>query len=191
VSAAVSISPAQRRGLAIAFTLVPVALMLLAVMPAVANYLDHRDRMAVLARQLVSYRAAIDGAPVERAAVARLRGSRALNDLVVPGANAAQAAATLQSRISELAASAGANVVQSSSQVLAADGALVELSTRLVLEADITQASRLLYALETARPLLVVRRCVIRDADGEFQNAAAGPNRLQVELDISGYMRPL
>ena len=134
MSAEIALTPSQKRAFAIALLLVPVALVLLIAAPVFSGYQDHRDHMAVLARNYLSYQAAIADAPAERAAIARFRESRTLNDLVLPSQQASLAVAQLQSTISQIAAAAGARVIQSASQIQAPDGALIELSAHITLE---------------------------------------------------------
>jgi hypothetical protein len=185
-----TLSPRQNRIVAIALALIPVALILFLAAPALSGYWEHRDRIDALQRQMLTYQVVIASMPRDRAALAEFRRSPELNDLVLPHQQATAGMAELQNRIGEIASAANARVMQSTSEVRASDGALIELSTRIVVEGDIAAVSLLLHELEKARPLLIVRRFTIRDPDGEDASATStGPNVLQAELDVSGFMR--
>lgn len=185
-------SRAFRRTIAIALLLVPLALVLVIAAPAIASYQDHRAHVAILARDLAAYRTAIAAMPAERVALTRLQQSPALNEVVLAAPQASDAAAQLQEKLTQVTAGAGARVIDSSTQVMAADGGLTELGMHIVFDADIATATRVLHELEASRPLLIIRRCIIRDVEGETHTPGVppGPNLLQTELDISAFMRP-
>lgn len=186
-------SPAFRRTAAIALLLIPLALVLMLAAPAVANYRDHRDRMAVLMRDVAAYKAAIAAMPAECAALIRLRESPTLSQIVIAAPQASDAAAQFQEKLAQIASASGARILESGTQVKAAGGGLTELGTHIVFEGDIAAVTRMLHELEAAQPLLIIRRSVIRDPDGETADPAArpaGPNLLHAEFDISAFMRP-
>ena len=73
----------------------------------------------------------------------------------------------------------------------ALDGALVKIAVQMTVEADVKGLVNALHRIDKARPLLTVEKLVIRDPDGDWAltTPLAQPNRLQVEIVVSAYMR--
>ena len=151
--------PTGRRGQVLALSLLLVALAgvyLLVVSPLLGLY---AERAAVLENRrmlLPRLQAAADELPILRARVEQLRVAAGTRKITLEGASDPIAAATLQSRIEELAASVGATI--GSTESLPAEGrsGYRRIGLRYVLSGSYETLIKLLAKLETATPPLVI-----------------------------------
>ena len=119
----------------------------------------YSQREATLAdRRMLAPRlsAAAAELPELRARLAELQAAATTRDIVIDGASNAIAAANLQSRIEELAKSAGVTI--SSTEGLAGEnrGAYRRVGLRLAISGEYEAIIKLLAAIETAAPPLVL-----------------------------------
>ena len=151
--------PTGRRGQVLALSLLLVALAgvyLLVVSPLLGLYVE---RGAVLENRrmlLPRLQAAVDELPILRARVEQLRVAAGTRKITLEGASDPIAAATLQSRIEELAASVGATI--GSTESLPAEGrsGYRRIGLRYVLSGSYETLIKFLAKLEAATPPLVI-----------------------------------
>jgi general secretion pathway protein M len=180
--------PTGRRGQLLALSLLFVALggvYLVVVSPLLGLY---TERAAVLEnRRMVvpRLRAAADELPTLRARVEQLRAAAGTRKITLEGASDAIAAATLQSRIEELATSAGATIGSTESLPAEARSGYRRIGLRYVLSGSYETLVKFLAKLESATPPLVIDNLHIH---GVLRRpgtpAAAG---LDAGLDVYAY----
>jgi general secretion pathway protein M len=180
--------PTGRRGQLLALSLLFVALggvYFVAVSPLLELY---AERAAVLEnrRMLVPrLRAAADELPALRARVEQLRAAAGTRKITWDGASDAIAAATLQSRIEELATSAGATIGSTESLPAETRPGYRRIGLRYVLSGSYETLVKFLAKLESATPPLVIDNLHIH---GVLRRpgtpAAAG---LDAGLDVYAY----
>ena len=180
--------PTGRRGQLLALSLLFVALggvYLVVVSPLLGLY---AERAAVLEnrRMLVPrLRAAADELPTLRARAEQLRAAAGTRKITLEGASDAIAAATLQSRIEELATSAGATIGSTESLPAEARSGYRRIGLRYVLSGSYETLVKFLAKLESATPPLVIDNLHIH---GVLRRpgtpAAAG---LDAGLDVYAY----
>ncbi len=158
---------------------------LLVVSPLLGLY---AERAAVLEnrRMLVPrLRAAADKLPALRARVEQLRTAAGTRKITLEGASDAIAAATLQSRIEELASSAGATIGSTESLPAEARSGYRRIGLRYVLSGSYETLVKFLTKLKSANPPLVIDNLHIH---GVLRRpgtpAAAG---LDAGLDVYAY----
>lgn len=189
MSLEITLNAGQRRAAAIILATIPLVLMVLALLPTLSAYMAYRDNVAVLSRSVITYEAAIVQEHGDRAALARLKMGFPLDNVLFAAGQPSLAADALQSRVIQIAVSAHAKVLQSSARIERRQGSLMPVAASVSLEGDIAALTRVLVAIEDAKPLIFVRRCIIRDPDGEQDSADAnGPNLLRLELDVAGFV---
>ena len=151
--------PTGRRGRLLALSLLFVALggvYFLVVSPLLGFY---GERAAVLENRrilLPRLRAAADELPALRARVDQLRAAAGTRKITLEGASDAIAAATLQSRIEELATSAGATIGSTESLPAEARSGYRRIGLRYVLSGSYETLVKFLAKLEAATPPLVI-----------------------------------
>ncbi len=129
---------------------------LLVVAPLIDLY---AGRAAVLENRrmlLPRLRAAADDLPALRTRVEQLRAAAGTRKITLDGASDALAAATLQSRIEELAASVGATIGSTESLPAEARSGYRRIGLRYVLSGPYETLVKFLAKLEAATPPLVI-----------------------------------
>ena len=180
--------PTGPRGQLLALSLLFVALggvYFLVVSPLLGGY---AERAAVLENRrmlLPRLRAAADELPALRAQVEQLRAAAGTRKITLEGASDAIAAATLQSRIEELASSAGATIGSTESLPAEARSGYRRIGLRYVLSGSYETLVKFLARLESATPPVVIDNLHIH---GVLRRpgtpAAAG---LDAGLDVYAY----
>ena len=180
--------PTGRRGQLLALSLLFVVLggvYFVAVSPLLGLY---AERAAVLdnRRMLVPrLRAAADELPALRARVEQLRAAAGTRKITLDGASDAVAAATLQSRIEELATSAGATIGSTESLPAEARPGYRRIGLRYVLSGSYETLVKFLAKLESATPPLVIDNLHIHGVLRRPGTPAAGG--LDAGLDVYAY----
>jgi general secretion pathway protein M len=132
------------------------AVYFVVVAPLLGIYAERRalveDRQMLLPR----LHAAADELPVLQARVEQLRASAGTRKITLEGASDAIAAANLQSRIEELAASVGATIGSTESLPAEARSGYRRIGLRYVLSGSYETLVKFLAKLETATPPLVI-----------------------------------
>jgi general secretion pathway protein M len=188
--AAITTLPTGRTGQLLALAILCLVLggiYLLLVSPILDLY---SQREATLTdRRMLAPRlsAAAAELPELRARLAELQVAATTRDIVIDGASDAIAAANLQSRIEELASSAGVTI--GSTEGLAAEnrGGYRRIGLRLAISGDYDGIIKLLAAIETTAPPLVLSNVqfhgVLRPT------AQAQSSRLDAGFEVYGFRR--
>src|SRR5246127_3482200 len=161
------------------------AAYLLVVAPLIEFY---AERAAVLEnRRMLAprLRAAADELPGLRARVEQLRAAAGTRKITLEGASDAIAAATLQSRIEELAASAGATIGSTESLPAEARSGYRRIGLRYVLSGSYETLVKFLAKLQSATPPLVIDNLHIH---GVLRRPGTPTSAgLDAGLDVYGY----
>ena len=180
--------PTGRRGQLLALSLLFVALggvYFVAVSPLLGLYAERADVLENRRMLVPRLRAAADELPALRARVEQLRAAAGTRKITLDGASDAIAAATLQSRIEELAASAGATIGSTESLPAEARAGYRRIGLRYVLSGSYETLVKFLAKLQAAAPPLVIDNLHIH---GVLRRpgtpAAAG---LDAGLDVYAY----
>ena len=180
--------PTGRRGQILALSLLFVALggvYFVAVSPLLGLYAERADVLENRRMLVPRLRAAADELPALRARVEQLRAAAGTRKITLEGASDAIAAATLQSRIEELAGSAGATIGSTESLPAEARSGYRRIGLRYVLSGSYETLVKFLAKLESATPPLVIDNLHIH---GVLRRpgtpAAAG---LDAGLDVYAY----
>ena len=180
--------PSGRRGRILAVTVVLVVLAGLYLVVAAPLLELYAERAAVLAKGqtlLPRLHAAADELPGLRAQVEQLRAAAGTRKLTLEGASDAIAAAALQSRIEELAASVGATIGSTESLPAESRSDYRKIGLRYVLSGPYATLVRLLAKLEAATPPLVIDNLHIHGVLRRPGTPAA--TGLDAGLDVYGY----
>jgi general secretion pathway protein M len=180
--------PSGRRGRILAVTVVLVVLAGLYLVVAAPLLELYAERAAVLAKGqtlLPRLHAAADELPDLRAQVEQLRAAAGTRKLTLEGASDAIAAAALQSRIEELAASVGATIGSTESLPAESRSDYRKIGLRYVLSGPYATLVRLLAKLEAATPPLVIDNLHIHGVLRRPGTPAA--TGLDAGLDVYGY----
>ena len=151
--------PTGRRGQLLALSLLFVALggvYFVAVSPLLGLYAERADLLENRRMLVPRLRAAADELPALRARVEQLRAAAGTRKITLDGASDAIAAATLQSRIEELATSAGATIGSTESLPAEARSGYRRIGLRYVLSGSYETLVKFLVKLEAATPPLVI-----------------------------------
>jgi general secretion pathway protein M len=180
--------PTGRRGQLLALSLLFVALgglYLVVVSPLLGLYAERATVLENRRMLVPRLRAAADELPTLRARAEQLRAAAGTRKITLEGASDAIAAATLQSRIEELANSAGATIGSTESLPAEARSGYRRIGLRYVLSGSYETLVKFLAKLESATPPLVIDNLHIH---GVLRRpgtpAAAG---LDAGLDVYAY----
>ena len=180
--------PTGRRGQLLALSLLFVALggvYFVAVSPLLGLYAERADVLENRRMLLPRLRAAADELPALRARVEQLRAAAGTRKITLDGASDAIAAATLQSRIEELATSSGATIGSTESLPGEARSGYRRIGLRYVLSGPYETLVRLLAKLEAANPPLVIDNLHIHGVLRRPGTPAA--TGLDAGLDVFGF----
>ena len=180
--------PTGRRCRLLALSLLLVALgsvYLLVVSPLLGLYAERAAVVENRSMLLPRLRGAADELPILRARVEQLRVAAGTRKITLEGASDPIAAATLQSRIEELAASVGATIGSTESLPAEVRSGYRRIGLRYVLSGSYDTLVKFLAKLEAATPPLVIDNLHIH---GVLRRpgtpAAAG---LDAGLDVYAY----
>lgn len=186
------LAPSQQRWTAIGLLLLVIIVLLnVIVVPIWSSWVLHSERVDMLRRQASTMQGLAEAAPRYEAAAKRLAANADTQILTFAAPQATLAVAQLQGQLSQLTASASAVITSSQALPEAREGALTKVTVQTMVEADVKALMKVLHGIDAARPLLKIEKLVVRDPDGDWAVApqAAVPNKLQVEIVVSAYMR--
>jgi general secretion pathway protein M len=190
----VRLGPRSSRILALSFAAMVVVLFAwLVLMPFVSAGNDQAEQLALLRRQVQVMEGMVGASPQYEAVMKRLEANPQIQSYVFATPQSSLAVAQLQSQVNQLITKAGGNVTTSQALPETSVKALTKIAVSASFEADIKTVTAVLHDLDAARPLLSVAKLSVRDPDGEWAapspGTAAMPNKLQVELVVTAYMR--
>lgn len=186
------LTPERQRILAIAILAAIVSLALdVVAWPLWTAWSLHAEQIAMLKRQVATMERLADAAPRFDAVAKKVAANPEAQVLTFAAPQPTLAVAQLQGQLSQLIAAAPGVVMSSQTLPETRDGALTRISVQTMVEADIKALIKILHAIDAARPLLTLDKLVVRDPDGEWAVApqANAPNKLQIEIVTSAYMR--
>jgi len=117
-------------------------------------------------------------------AVKALGDPRALDDLLLAGTSDATATAGLHERTRELIAAARANLISIQPLPPGDEAGQRRIALRVQFAADLPGFQRIVYALESGRPAVIVTNLYLR---ARSARADAGANPLDVQMDLIAY----
>jgi type II secretory pathway component PulM len=162
------------------------AVYFLVVTPLMDLYAERQSVLENRRMLLPRLQVAAEELPGLRAKVSELRAAAGTRKLTLDGASDAVAAANLQSRIEELAASVGAMISSTESLPAEMRGGYRRIGLRYVLNGPYETLVKLLARLEAATPPLVVDNLHIHGVLRARRGAAATTG-LDAGLDVYGY----
>jgi general secretion pathway protein M len=180
--------PTGRRGQLWALILALIALSAAYFLVAVPFGQLYVRRQAILENQRMlapRLKAAAEELPDLRARASELRAAAGTREITLDGASDAIAAANLQSRIEELAASVGATIGSTESLPAEAVGSYRRIGLRYVLSGPYETLVKLIAKLEAATPPLVIDNLHIHGVLRRPGTPAA--SGLDAGLDVYGF----
>ena len=163
------------------------AVYFLVVTPLMDLYAERHSVLENRRMLLPRLQVAAEELPGLRAKVSELRAAAGARKLTLDGASDAVAAANLQSRIEELAASVGAMISSTESLPAEMRGGYRRIGLRYVLNGPYETLVKLLARLEAATPPLVVDNLHIHGVLRPRRAGAAAIAGLDAGLDVYGY----
>ena len=188
----VELDPHRQRWIALGIAALAVLLLVWFVAwPFYVSSAAHAEQVALLKRQVRAMQSLAEAAPKFDAMSKKLAAKPELQQLTFSAPQPTLAIAQLQGQLSQIFAAAQAVVTTSQPMPEERSGSLTKVTVQSTIEADIKALVAALHAIDGARPLLHVGKIVVRDPDGEWAVTAQPnvPNKLQVELVVSAYMR--
>jgi general secretion pathway protein M len=151
----------------------------------------HGERVDMLKRQVSTMESLADAAPRFDAAAKKLAANPDAQQLTFAAPQATLAVAQLQAQLSQIVTSGSGTVTSSQPMPEAREGAVAKITVQTTLETDIKGLVKILHAIDSARPLLRVEKLSVRDPDGDWAVTPqlAAPNKLQVDIFVSAFMR--
>jgi general secretion pathway protein M len=188
----IELAPRRQRMIAIGI-LIAIAIMFLylIVMPAWWSWTLHNERVSMLRRQASTMQGLADASPRYEAAAKKVASNADAQLLTFAAPQPTLAVAQLQGQLSQLITSASAVVTSSQTLPETREKALTKITVQTMLETDVKALVKVLHGIDAARPLLKIEKVAVRDPDGDWSVSpqVSGPNKLQVELVVSAYMR--
>lgn len=151
----------------------------------------HAERVEMLKRQAFMMEGLAEAAPRYEAVAKKVAASPEAQLLTFAAPQPTLAVAQLQGQLGQLISAAPGTVMSSQPLPETREGALTKISVQTMIEADVEGLIKILHGVDAARPLLKIEKFVARDPDGEWavNPQANAPNKLQVEVVVSAYMR--
>jgi len=188
----VELTPRRQHMIAIAM-LIAIVFMFLNVVaaPAWSSWARHNERVGMLRRQALAMQGLVDAGPRYEAAAKKAAANPNAATLTFAAPQPTLAVAQLQGQLSQMTVSSSAAVTSSHTLPEVREKALTKVTVQTMLETDVRALIKVLHGIGVARPLLRIEKLVIRDPDGDWSAATqfSGPNKLQVELIVSAYVR--
>jgi general secretion pathway protein M len=167
----------------------------LVIEPLYERFAAHDDSIARSATLLDRYQRLIATAPLLRAQLAELDSRQAGSGDIIAATSGTLAAASLQQRLQAAFDRHGAVTRSVQALPAAAAGELMAITVRAQFTAEGEALARILYELETGRPVLFVDSLDIRRKQSRRRRRNADPAEaevagpLDVRMDLIGYMR--
>jgi len=137
---------------------------LLVIAPVLDLYAQRKAMIADEEMLLPRFSVAAEQLPALRAAVAEAKAVASTRKIALEGASDAIAAANLQSHLEELAAAAGVEIGSSEGRAPENRGAYRRIGLRLAVSGEYESVVKLLSAIETAAPPLIIANLQLHGA---------------------------
>lgn len=190
MNAAIARLPAkQQRALAIALLVVAVVVFLAALLlPVVLLHRHYDNAIASLTDRLDTYRRVAAQAPEYRKALDVMREKDAKR-FFLKNTAANLAGAELQELVRAAVEGNGGRITISQNQAARDDGRYRQIGINVQFFASTPNLQKILYALETQQPYLVVENLTLRplNAFRGFRPAAGQEPEVNVQLDVVGF----
>jgi general secretion pathway protein M len=170
--------------------LVLAAVYALAVQPYLARYQGQQAELAALQDRLVHLERLAQTRPAVHAQLERLRSAEEGHHGYLTGGTPAVATAELQEYVKEVILASGGQLV-STQAVAAENGAgVMPLTVKVTMRGDTESLQRVVYALESGRPMLFLDNVLVRTLGARRMRLGAGrEDALEVRFDLTGYLR--
>jgi general secretion pathway protein M len=186
------LSPPQARALAI-FVLVAAVALVLAILlaPVMMLHKHYDDAIETWTTRLSTYRRVAAQAPALRSALDAMR-TKDARRFYLRNTAPNLAGAELQELVKSTIEQAGGRITTSQSPAPREDGSFRQIVANVQFFATTPNLQRILHALETKEPLLVVDNITIRPTNAfrGFKPAVGQEPEVNVQLDVSAWAMP-
>lgn len=186
------LSPAQSRALALALLVAAVALVLgLVLAPVLLLHRHYDDAIELWTSRLGTYRRVAAQAPELRLALDAMRAKDGRRFFLRNTATNL-AGAELQELVKGAIESGGGRITTSQSPAPREDGAFRQVVASVQFFATVPNLQRILHAIETREPYLVVENITIRPTNAfrGFKPAIGQDPEVNVQLDVTAWAMP-
>ncbi|MFQ5953720.1 MAG: type II secretion system protein GspM [Kiloniellales bacterium] len=152
--------------------------------PLLDRYQAKRAEIEESLQSLRVHRRAARRETALRRTIERLEESRPLDGLLLPSGSDGAAVAAMQERIQSIIADTGARLTSALALPVEPGQGHRRIGLRLQFEADIEGLQRILYALESGRPAVVLDNLFIR---GRTSRAIGAVNPLDTRVDVLAF----
>ncbi|MEO8485278.1 MAG: type II secretion system protein GspM [Betaproteobacteria bacterium] len=186
------LSPPQRRALAASLLVAAVAVLLAVLLAPV--WLLHRhydDAIETWTTRLATYRRVAAQAPALRSALDAMR-TKDGRRFYLKNTAANLAGAEMQELVKSAIEGQGGRITTSQSPAPRDDGGFRQIVANVQFFATTPNLQRILHAIETREPLLVIDNITMRPTNAfrGFKPAAGQEPEVNVQLDVSGWALP-
>ena len=186
------LTPAQSRALALALLVAAVALVLgLLLAPVVLLHRHYDDAIELWTARLETYRRVAAQAPELRLALDAMRAKDGRRFFLKNTATNL-AGAELQELVKGAIESGGGRITTSQSPAPREDGAFRQVVASVQFFATVPNLQRILHAIETREPYLVVENITVRPTNAfrGFKPAVGQDPEVNVQLDVTAWAMP-
>jgi general secretion pathway protein M len=186
------LSPPQARALAIFVLVAAVALVLATLLaPVMMLHKHYDDAIETWTTRLSTYRRVAAQAPALRSALDAMR-TKDARRFYLRNTAPNLAGAELQELVKSTIEQAGGRITTSQSPAPREDGSFRQIVANVQFFATTPNLQRILHALETKEPLLVVDNITIRPTNAfrGFKPAVGQEPEVNVQLDVSAWAMP-
>ena len=181
---AITLTAIRQRALSLGLTVLVISAVLWFGYCFVAAQWEHHNRVVLLVRELSTGRALVEQIPEMQQRLARVEASTRWQNLLV-----AVPAAGQPGPLDQMVVKYDGSVGQS--KVTYRDtGTAVECDEEVHFTADITALAHILYDIRSSKPLLIIHRMSIEDVETNGLGPRAAPNRLLVDMMVTGFEAP-
>jgi len=186
------LTPPQARALAILVLVAAVALVLAILLaPVLMLHKHYDDAIETWSTRLSTYRRVAAQAPALRSALDAMR-TKDARRFYLKNTAPNLAGAELQELVKSTIEQAGGRITTSQSPAPREDGSFRQIVANVQFFATTPNLQRILHALETKEPLLVVDNITIRPTNAfrGFKPAVGQEPEVNVQLDVSAWAMP-
>ena len=186
------LTPPQARALAILVLVAAVALVLAILLaPVLMLHKHYDDAIETWSTRLSTYRRVAAQAPALRSALDAMR-TKDARRFYLRNTAPNLAGAELQELVKSTIEQAGGRITTSQSPAPREDGSFRQIVANVQFFATTPNLQRILHALETKEPLLVVDNITIRPTNAfrGFKPAVGQEPEVNVQLDVSAWAMP-